>query len=82
MSQVTFGQLIQAAERHFEAAAVDRGQITRAAPTLHELRRMTRTLGRGPRRPGSGRDRDCRRSRTRPMAARSCGPARSAEASH
>src|ERR1700678_2196425 len=46
MSQVTFGQLIQAAERHFEAAAVDRGQITRAAPTLHELRRMTRTLGR------------------------------------
>jgi hypothetical protein len=46
MSQVTFGQLIQTAERHFGTVTVDRDQIPRAAPTLYELRRMTRTLGR------------------------------------
>jgi hypothetical protein len=46
MSQVTFGQLLQTAELHFEAATADRDQITCAAPALHELRRMTKTLGR------------------------------------
>jgi hypothetical protein len=44
MSRVTFGQLLQAAELHLEAASADRDQITRAALALRELLRMTKTL--------------------------------------